>query len=158
MSREYSPRWRPGSEMDPLTSRPHQNRPHIQGESRGPKIRLTIWIFELQRHESTSGSIGRGTATGKKKGGGGETQLQVSPDGAPELEEALGVCERGLALARDLPLGVRAPLLTVWVRCRQLLHQPIPSNTLGVEEKVLHFTLSCPSVAKFALASSPIPS
>ncbi|CAI7993280.1 Cilia- and flagella-associated protein 46 [Geodia barretti] len=79
---------------------------------------------------------GRGTATGKKKGGGGgETQLQVSPDGAPELEEALGVCERGLALARDLPLGVRAPLLAVWVCCRQLLHQPIPSNTLGVEEK-----------------------
>ena len=54
MSREYSPRWRPGSEMDPLTTRPHHNRPHIQGESRGPKIRLTLISME---HEATSGSI-----------------------------------------------------------------------------------------------------
>lgn len=79
---------------------------------------------------------GRGTATGKKKGGVGESQLQVSPESGQELEEALEVCERGLTVARDLPLGVRAPLLVVWVRCKQLLHQPIPSKTLGVEEKV----------------------
>ena len=84
-------------------------------------------------------SEGRGAAAGKKKGGGGggENQLQVSPDAGPELQEALGVCERGLAGARELSLSVRAPLLAVWVHCKQLLQQPIPSKTLGVEEKVL---------------------
>ena len=80
---------------------------------------------------------GRGTATGKKKVGGvGETQLQVSPDAEPELKEALSVCERGLGASPTLT--VRANLLAVWVQCRQLLQQPIPSKTLGVEKnKVL---------------------
>ena len=80
---------------------------------------------------------------GKKKGGGGESQqLQVSPEGGPELQEALSVCERALGVGGDLPLGVRAPLLATWVRCRQLLQQPIPSRTLGVEEKVCALTHS----------------
>ena len=79
---------------------------------------------------------GRGTATGKKKGGGGETQLQVSEEARPALLEALEVCERGLEGASELILSVRAQLLAVWVQCKQLLQQPISSKTLGVNKEV----------------------
>ena len=76
------------------------------------------------------------TAGKKKAGGGGEVQLQVSPDAGPELREALEVCERGLGVGGGLALGVRADLLAVWVQCKQLLQQPIPSKTLGVDREV----------------------
>ena len=81
---------------------------------------------------------GRATATGKKKGGvgGGETQLQVSPDAGPELQEALEVCERGLGGAGNLTLATRAALLAVWVQCKQLIQQPISSKTLGIDTEV----------------------
>ena len=78
----------------------------------------------------------KGRASGKKKGGGGETHLQVSPDAGPQLQEAMEVCERGLGAGGELTLATRATLLAVWVQCKQLLQQPISSKTLGVEKEV----------------------
>ena len=44
------------------------------------------------------------------------------------------MCERGLAGGSEVTLTVRATLLAVWVQCKQLLQQPIPSKTLGVDK------------------------
>ena len=80
----------------------------------------------------------RNKSTPKKKGrgAGGEEMLQVSPDAGPHLHKALDVCEKGLSLGDRLPLALRSELLSVWVQCKQLLLQPIPSKTLGVEAQV----------------------
>ena len=74
------------------------------------------------------------------KGGGGQ-QLQVSPEAGPELQEGLEVCEVGLAVRAGVGVAVQAALLRVWVQCKQLLQQPIPSKTLGQQlevSKLLH--------------------
>lgn len=62
--------------------------------------------------------------------------MQVSPDSGPELKEALTVCENAVKSSENLSLAVRAPLLAMWVRCKQLLREPIPSKTLGVDDMV----------------------
>ena len=78
----------------------------------------------------------KGRLTSSKKKSGGDAQLQVSPEAGPELKEALEVCEAGLAVQVGVPVALRASLLGVWVQCKQLLQQPIPSKTFGVEQRV----------------------
>ena len=46
------------------------------------------------------------------------------------------VCEYGLGVCAGVPVADRGGLLGVWVQCKQLLQQPIPGKTFGVEEKV----------------------
>ena len=75
----------------------------------------------------------RSTPRKKGKGTGAEEVLQVSPDAGPHLHKALDVCEKVLSLADRLPLALRGELLAAWVQCKQLMLQPIPSKTLGVE-------------------------
>ena len=48
----------------------------------------------------------------------------------------LQVCEYGLGVCAGVPVADRGGLLGVWVQCKQLLQQPIPGKTFGVEEKV----------------------
>ena len=48
----------------------------------------------------------------------------------------LQVCEYGLGVCAGVPVADRGGLLEVWVQCKQLLQQPIPGKTFGVEEKV----------------------
>ena len=72
----------------------------------------------------------------KGGGGGGGQQLQVSPEAGPELQEGLEACEVGLAVRARVGVAVRVALLQVWVQCKQLLQQPIPSKTLGQQLEV----------------------
>lgn len=44
------------------------------------------------------------------------------------------VCEYAMATYCDIPLDIYRKLLVVWVRCKQLLHQPISTKTFGIEE------------------------
>lgn len=85
----------------------------------------------------------KGRLTSSKKKPGGDAQLQVSPEAGPELKEALEVCEAGLAVQVGVPVALRASLLGVWVQCKQLLQQPIPSKTFGVEQKVSCIATYC---------------
>ncbi len=46
------------------------------------------------------------------------------------------VCEYGMKTSASVPVSIRAGLLATWVQCKQLLQQPIPSKTYGIEEDV----------------------
>ncbi len=46
------------------------------------------------------------------------------------------VCEYGMKASASVPVSIRAGLLATWVQCKQLLQQPIPSKTYGIEEDV----------------------
>ena len=41
-----------------------------------------------------------------------------------------------MSVSTGVPVAVRANLLAVWVQCKQLLQQPIPNKTLGIEDEV----------------------
>ena len=45
-------------------------------------------------------------------------------------------CEYGMGVSAGVQVSVRGGLLAVWVQCKQLLQQPIPGKTFGVEDSV----------------------
>ena len=45
-------------------------------------------------------------------------------------------CEYGMSVSAGVLVSVRGGLLAVWVQCKQLLQQPIPEKTFGIEDSV----------------------
>ncbi len=47
------------------------------------------------------------------------------------------VCEYGVRMnTAGVPVSTRGGLLATWVQCKQLLQQPIPAKTYGIEDDV----------------------
>eukprot|EP00731_Ephydatia_muelleri_P020306 Em0013g33a len=72
---------------------------------------------------------GRGATPKKGKSGG---EVQMDPEAAPHIKEALDICEAAMSMAHSgAGLRVRWYVLSAWVQCKQLLQQPVPRDTLG---------------------------
>ena len=44
------------------------------------------------------------------------------------------VCEYAMSVGEGVPMIVRKKLLSEWVKCKQLLHQPISAGTYDIAE------------------------
>ncbi|XP_064631435.1 cilia- and flagella-associated protein 46-like isoform X3 [Lineus longissimus] len=67
------------------------------------------------------------------------TAVAISPDAQPDLKKALDACTYGLDATKGenpadiVPIGIRHPLLQMWVLTRQMLQQQI-SKMLGTDD------------------------
>ncbi|XP_064381874.1 cilia- and flagella-associated protein 46-like [Halichondria panicea] len=105
------------------------------------------------RADSKGGSRA-GSRKGKAKAGG-DAQLPVDPESVAELKEALEVCEYCLGVWNSsVPLSVRGELLSGWVACRQLLHQPFTNKNFDIEETVDLFAVPCRAMVAVKLLCS----
>ena len=60
------------------------------------------------------------------------------------------MCEYALSVSEGVPMTVRKKLLSEWVQCKRLLHQPIASGTYDISEVSSSLQPSPPSVRELA--------